>query len=102
MADDVTPQELEKLLRQLQDQDLEAIGQRLGLNLHSADSSGSLPEQLQDDPELRQRVKELALSVDARAQCSFCGERATDRRKVVTSPAGATVCSSCLARFAGR
>lgn len=99
MADDVTPQELERLLHQLQRQDLEAIGRQLGLNLHSSVSTHTLPESLQKDPELRKRAKQLALSLDTRVQCSFCGERASDQRKMVTSPKGATVCSVCLRGF---
>lgn len=99
MSDTITPQELEKLLQQLQGQDLEAIGRRLGLDLHGADKDRALAEALAKSAQLREQVKRLALTRPQEAQCSFCGCRASDQRKVVASAAGAKICSVCLQGF---
>jgi hypothetical protein len=99
MSDKVTPEELERLLRQLQGHDLEAIGRRLGLDLHGPDKSEVLRKRLGADAKLRKRAQKLALTLPAKAQCSFCGERASESRRVITSPTGASVCSVCLQDF---
>ena len=98
--DEVSGQELERLLRQLQNHDLEAIGARLGLNLHASDRPGqSLRAALSRDPELRRQAEELALTLTARANCSFCGKPPSRQRKVIASPSGANICSTCLQGF---
>lgn len=99
MSDKVTPEELERLLRQLQGHDLEAIGARLGLNLHGPDKSEALRKKMARDVELRKRVQRLALTLPVQAKCSFCGERASPQRKIITSPTGASICSVCLQGF---
>lgn len=93
MADALTPEELERFLLQLKDQDLEAIGRRLGLDLHGPEPKAQLRQVLSHDVALQARARELALTLSATASCSFCGR--SDRR-VVESPSGATICKDCL------
>lgn len=99
MSEHVTPEELERLLRQLQGQDLEAIGRQLGLDLHGPDRNQALRNEVERNPELRRRLKRLALTRPANATCSFCGQPASDNRKMIASPAGAKICSVCLEGF---
>lgn len=99
MSQEPPEKELEKLLRALQGRDLEAIGRRLGLDLHGADSAREFRRRLRRDPALRQQAEALALSMSEEAQCSFCKARASDERKIVTSSSGASICDACLARM---
>ena len=101
MSENVTPEELEKLLRQLSEHDLEAIGRKLGLNLHEADRNEVLRTRLIQDKELRKKAEDLALTLPNAAQCSFCGKQATADRRVITSPTGAAICGACLQGFKG-
>ncbi|QCF25798.1 hypothetical protein [Hydrocarboniclastica marina] len=96
MGDSFTPEELERFLLQLRDQDLEAIGRRLGLDLHGPESRTKFRQELRRDVALQARAKALALTLSASAKCSFCGN---DGSKVVESPSGASICTRCLEKM---
>lgn len=98
MGDSFTPEELERFLFQLRDQDLEAIGRRLGLDLHGPESRKTFRHELSRDVALQARAKALALTLtlSASAKCSFCGNYGS---KVIESPSGASICTRCLEKM---